>query len=68
MSAAIMLGRVAKMEDAGRGGVVVAWRYFGETPEQALARWRVEHPDEDPDKAGQKVVLVSWLDPQPGEP
>jgi hypothetical protein len=65
MSAANMLGRVAKMEEAGRGGVLVAWKYSGETDEQALARWRVEHPGEDPDKAGQ-VVLVSWLDPQLG--
>jgi hypothetical protein len=67
MSAASMQGRVAKMEEAGRGGVVVAWKYSGETDELALARWRVEHPGEDPDKAGQKVVLVSWLDPQPAE-
>ena len=65
MSAASMLGRVAKMEDAGGGGVVVAWKYSGETSDQAWARWRVEHPGEDPDKAGQKVMLVSWLDPQP---
>ena len=64
MSAANMLGRVAKMEHAGRGGVVVAWKYSGETDEQALARWRIEHPGED--KPGQKLVLVSWLDPQPG--
>jgi hypothetical protein len=63
MSAANMLGRVAKMEEAGRGGVVVAWKHIGETCERALARWRVEHPDED--KAGQKVVLVSWREPQP---
>jgi len=35
----------------------------GETAE--CARWRVEHPDEDPDKAGLKVMLISWLDPQP---
>ena len=60
-----MLGRVAKMEEAGRGGVVVAWKYSGETPEQAWARWRVEHPGEDPDMAGLKVMLISWLDPQP---
>jgi hypothetical protein len=65
MSAASMQGRVAKMEEAGRGGVVVAWKYFGETSEQALARWRVEHPGEDPDMAGLRVMLVSWLDPQP---
>ena len=65
MSAASMQGRVAKMEDAGGGGVVVAWKHIGETSEQALARWRAEHPGEDPAKAGQKFVLVSWLDPQP---
>jgi hypothetical protein len=64
MSGASMLGRVAKME-GGRPGVVVAWKSPGETSEQAWARWRVEHPGGDPDKAGQKVVLVSWLDPQP---
>jgi hypothetical protein len=29
------------------------------------ARWRVEHPGEDPDMAGLKVMLISWLDPQP---
>jgi hypothetical protein len=62
MSAANMQGRIAKMEDAGRGGIVVAWKHIGETCERALTRWRVEHPGED--KAGQKVVLVSWLDPQ----
>jgi len=64
MSAASMLGRVAKME-GGRRGVVVAWKYSGETSEQAWARWRVEHPGEDPNKAGLKVMLISWLDPQP---
>ena len=64
MSAASMLGRVAKME-GGRHGVVVAWKYSGETSEQAWVRWRVEHPGEDPDKAGLKVILISWLDPQP---
>ena len=60
-----MLGRVAKMEEAGRAGVVVAWKYSAETSEQACARWQVEHPGEDPDKAGLKVILISWLDPQP---
>jgi hypothetical protein len=63
MSAASMLGRVAKIEEGGRGGVVVAWKHSGETPEQAWARWRIEHPGEDLDKAGQ-VLLISWL-PQP---
>jgi hypothetical protein len=51
--------------EGGRRGVVVAWKYSGETSEQAWARWRVEHPGEDPDKAGLKVMLISWLDPQP---
>jgi hypothetical protein len=55
-----MQGRVAKIEGGSRG-VVVAWKYCGETSEQAWGRWCVEHPGEDPDKAGQ-VVLVSWLD------
>ena len=64
MSAVSMLDRVAKME-GGHRGVVVAWKYSGETSEQARARWRVEHPGEEPDKAGLKVVLISWLDPQP---
>jgi hypothetical protein len=59
-----MLGRVAKMEGGSRG-VVVAWKYSGETSEQAWARWHVEHPGGDPDKAGLKVVLVSWIDPAP---
>ena len=43
-----------------------AWKYSGETSEQACARWRVEHPGKDPDKAGLKVMLISWLNPQPG--
>jgi hypothetical protein len=50
--------------EGGRRGVVVAWKYSGETSEQAWARWRVEHSGEDPDKAGLKVMLISWLDPQ----
>jgi hypothetical protein len=65
MSAASMQGRVAKMEEAGRRGVVVAWKYSGETSEQAWARWRVEHPGVDPDMAGLKVMPIRWLDPQP---
>ena len=65
MSAASMLGRVAKLEGNSQSGVVVAWKYSGETSEQAWARWRVEHPGEDPNKAGLKVMLISWLDPQP---
>jgi hypothetical protein len=60
-----MLGGVARIEKVGRGGVVVAWKYSGETSEEAWARWRVEHPGEDPDMAGLKVMLISWLDPQP---
>ena len=64
MSAASMLSRVAKIE-GGRRGVVVAWKYSGETSEQAWARWRVGHLGEDPDKAGLKVMLISWLGPQP---
>ena len=64
MSAASMLGRVAKMEGNSHS-VVVAWKYSGETSERAWARWRVEHPGEDPDKAGLKVMLISWLGPQP---
>jgi hypothetical protein len=64
MSAASTLGRVTKLEVNGQSGVVVAWRYVGETSEQAWARWRVEHPAEDPARARLKVILISWLDPQ----
>jgi hypothetical protein len=28
-------------------------------------RWRVENPGDDPDRVGLKVMLISWLDPQP---
>ena len=60
MSAASMLGRVAKME-GGRRGVVVVWKHSDETEDSAIARWMAEHPDRpDPHGAALTVYLISW--------
>jgi hypothetical protein len=56
--------RLDRLEDAGKPGVIVMWRHHSETDEQAKDRWKAAHPGEDPDRAGVRVILVQWADPQ----
>ncbi|MBP6770442.1 MAG: hypothetical protein KA171_21885 [Reyranella sp.] len=58
-----LTSRVSKLEDATVGGVTVMWRHHYETDEQAIDRWRVEHPGQVPDDL--KVILIKWADLQP---
>lgn len=54
--------RLAKLEEAARpdGGVIVMWRHVDETDAQAVERWRQEHPGQDPDAPGLKVIILRW--------
>ena len=61
MSAASMLGRVAKME-GGRHGVVVVWKHSDETEDSAIARWMAEHPDR-PDPHGAALTNLGFCRP-----
>jgi hypothetical protein len=37
------------------------WRHVDETNAQAVERWRQEHPGQDPDAPGLKVIILRWL-------
>ena len=54
--------RLAKLEAASRpdGGVIVMWRHVDEPESAAVDRWRKEHPGQDPDAAGLKVIILRW--------
>jgi hypothetical protein len=58
--------RVARLEQQARhaNGVVVIVQQYGETVEQAKAKWRSDHPGKDPDDARVTVILVRWCPPQ----
>jgi hypothetical protein len=54
--------RLAKLEAASRSSrFVIMFRRHDETDEQVTARWRAEHPGEDPDAAGVGVIIVTWV-------
>lgn len=56
--------RLSKLEAAtDGGGVTVMWRHHKETDDQAIARWRAEHPGQEPEEL--KVIIIEWSDPQP---
>lgn len=57
--------RLDKLEAANNDNAVLPiWRDLTETAEQAIARWRAEHPEKgDPDKLGARVIIVGWADP-----
>ena len=57
--------RVAKLEAAREGGCVTIWQHHTETADQAKARWQVEHPDQDLNKAGFLVLIIRWSDQEP---
>lgn len=60
-----MRNRVEKLErNYPKKGVVVMWRHHTETDEQARTRWCAEHPGQNVDRAGLRVILVRWADPQ----
>jgi hypothetical protein len=57
--------RLARLETAKRNDTfIIMWRHHTETNEQAEARWRAEHPGEDPKRAGVRVIMVRWVRPQ----
>jgi hypothetical protein len=59
--------RLTRLEAAHRDNrIVVMWRYHTETDEQAKARWLAEHPGEDLEGAGLKVIIIRWADSEPG--
>jgi len=57
--------RLAKLEAAAQpdGGVIVMWRHVDEPESAARDRWCREHPGQDPDAAGMKVIVIRWTDP-----
>jgi hypothetical protein len=66
-----LTARLAKLEaDSRDRRVIVIWRHYTETDEQAKARWLAEHPGEDLAGAGLKVTIIGWADrdPEPGTP
>ena len=58
MNASSML-RSRRPMARGHRGVVVAWKYFGETSEQAWARWRIGIPAKIRDKAAEGLLVSS---------
>ena len=58
--------RVTKLEaDSREQQVIVLWRHYTETDEQAKARWRTEHPGQDLESAGLSVTIIGWAAPEP---
>ena len=56
--------RLARLEAEHRDNrAVVMWRHHTETDEQA--RWLAEHPGEDLEGAGLKVIIIGWSEPEP---
>ena len=65
MSVKSIAGRVAALEVKEREQqTVYAWQNHDETGEQAIERWRAEHPDQDPSNPSINVVLIGWGAPQ----
>ena len=52
--------RLAKLEKATGGGsnFTLMFREPGETQEQAVDRWKQEHPGQDP---GPDVIMIQWV-------
>jgi hypothetical protein len=46
-----------RLEAANGNAVVIVWRHYAETDEQALVRWLAEHPGQDPKGAGNLLVI-----------
>jgi hypothetical protein len=58
-------GRLDKLEEATKPGVVIVWCNHNETDDQAMARWKAEHPGEDLARADARVIVFGWDYPQP---
>jgi hypothetical protein len=59
-------GRIEKLEaKSSSDEMMILWRHHWEADEQAEARWRAENPGKDLERAGLKVIIVRWADPQP---
>ena len=57
--------RVRQIEKTtGAGRAVIVWVHHGETDDQAMTRWKAEHPGEDLERPGLRVMLMGWGDPQ----
>ena len=54
--------RLEKLEAANGNAVVIVWRNHGEKDEQARDRWLAEHPGQDLESAGTRVVIVGWAE------
>jgi len=52
--------RLAKLEKVTKGGsnFTVMFREPGETQEQAVDRWKHEHPGQDP---GPDAIVIQWV-------
>jgi hypothetical protein len=45
---------------AHESAVIVMFRHSTETEVEAIERWRAEHPGQDPDRPGARVLMVQW--------
>lgn len=60
--------RVSKLEQAAKpnGGVVILFKNYRESNEEARERWRPEHPGQDLNATDLQVIVVRWSD-HPGD-
>ena len=58
-----LANRVGKLEAASGAGkvTVVMWQKFTETEDQAVERWKREHPGQEPEEL--IVLIVCWSHP-----
>jgi hypothetical protein len=61
--------RLEKLEAEGRSGVpIVIWQHYEETSQAAVARWKRNHPRQDPDATGLRVMIIKWSNPGQEQP